>query len=207
MNKLNKTNDFERIIKGIKGGKSHFNKLMKLKGDYDTLRLQNYLQIGSYFLDVQEYFKSNDLKKDYNIKSWIDDNFKMLFKSYNNGRRYANIYLYEEKQGKFKNRKGGSLKDENLTTFNSYTNFIRGNKEEPIKKKAKKNNNKIVFVFSVGDSSSKYKIEKTKRGDFVYYLNNKLIEPSKVKEVHNDLIELMASLNIYQHEEIPEINS
>jgi len=201
MNKLN------TIIKAIKGGKSQFDKILKANQNLKSLRLDTYLKNGQYCLDIRDYFKKQDLKKDFTYKEWYNDNFSNILFSYTLATKYIKLYEFENKENKFKGHKRKLLSENNFNSLNESLNYIRGNKEEPIKKKAKKNNNNIVFVFSVGDSSSKYKIEKTKRGEFIYYLNNKLIEPSKVKEVYEELIELLASLNIYQNEEVPEINS
>ena len=200
MNKLN------TIIKGIKGGKTQFDKILKANQNLKTLRLDTYLANGQYCLDIRDYFKKEDLKKSFTYKEWFEENFSNVLFSYTLATKYIKLYEFENKENKFKGHKRKLLRENNFNSLNESLNYIRGNKQKTTTK-AKKNNNNIVFVFSVGDSSSKYKIEKTKRGEFVYYLNNKLIEPSKVKEVHEDLVTLMASLNIYQHEEIPEIIS
>jgi hypothetical protein len=202
MNKLN------TIIKAIKGGKSQFDKILKANQNLKDLRLDTYLANGQYCLDIREYYETNkkDLKKSFTYKEWFEENFSNVLFSYTLATKYIKLYEFENKENKFKGHKRKLLRENNFNSLNESLNYIRGNKQKTTIK-AKKNNNDIVFVFSVGDSSNKYKIEKNKRGEFIYYLDNKLIEPSKIKVVHEELITLMASLNIYQHEEIPEINS
>ena len=188
-------NKLNIIINTIDGGKDLFNELIKSNQNLKKLRLETYRKNGHYSLLIKDYFNKEGLKKRFTYKEWFNDNFSKVLFDYTLSTKYIKVYEYKNKE-----------KLKNFNSLNECLNFIRGKKEEPKKRKTK-NNNDIVFVFSVGDSSNKYKIKKNKRGEFIYYLDNKLIEPSKIKVVHEELIELLASLNIYQNEEVPKINS
>lgn len=195
MNKLN------TIIKGIKGGKTQFDKILKANQNLKNLRLDTYLANGQYCLDIRDYFIKEDLKKSFNYKEWFNDNFSNVLFSYTLATKYIKLYEFENKENKFKGHKRKLLRENNFNSLNESLNYIRGKKEETTQTKGNKNNNELIFSFSVGDSSSKYKIEKTKRGILVYYLNNKLIEKSKQDVVKDELIKLMATLNIYEYEQ------
>lgn len=158
MNKLN------TIIKGIKGGKSEFDKILKANQNLKNLRLDTYLKNGKYCLDIRQYYEDNkeDLKKDFTYKEWFEEYFSDVLFSYTLATKYIKLYEFENKENKFKGHKRKLLRENNFNSLNESLNYIRGKKDETTTPNTKKINNVLSWYF--GDSNIKRSIIEDKGG-------------------------------------------